>query len=89
MKETYLEVTFRHGRALAAYLYLPREATAKSVTNRRVEPGFVVDFDQGGRPIGIELTDPSGVTLKDLNRLLDDLGLALLTGADLAPLQAA
>jgi hypothetical protein len=29
MKEPYLEVTFRHGRPLAAY-YLPREANQKS-----------------------------------------------------------
>jgi hypothetical protein len=26
MKELYLEVTFRHGRPMAAYLYLPLES---------------------------------------------------------------
>ena len=31
MKERYLEVTFRHGRPIAAYYYLPRSADQKSV----------------------------------------------------------
>lgn len=89
MRNSYLEVTFRHGRALAAYLYLPRDAGAKSQETRRVEPGLVVDFDRNGQPIGIELTDPSRISLDDLNRLLGELGVSPLTNEDLAPLQAA
>jgi hypothetical protein len=52
MKESYLEVTFRHGRAIAAYLYLPRTVEAKSTRSRRVEPGLVIDFGPAGQPIG-------------------------------------
>ena len=37
MRENYLEVTFRHGRPIAAYYYLPREANQKSARTRRVE----------------------------------------------------
>ena len=29
MKEPYLEVTFRHGRPIAAYYYLPRQANQR------------------------------------------------------------
>lgn len=89
MKESYLEVTFRHGRPLAAYLYLPREPGEKSVKTSKAEPGMVVDFGRGGKPIGIELTAPTKVTLSALNRLLDELGQPPLRDVDLEPLRAA
>ena len=41
MKQPYLEVTYRRGRALAAYLYLPRTDGEKSVRTRRAEPGLI------------------------------------------------
>jgi tRNA threonylcarbamoyladenosine modification (KEOPS) complex Pcc1 subunit len=49
----------------------------------------VVDFNRRGKPIGIEITAPSVVTLRALNRVLRDLGLPTLKRADLAPLLAA
>lgn len=89
MKEAYLEVTYRHGRALAAYYYLPLETRQKSVRTRRVDPGMIVDFDARGRPLGIEITAPERLTLASLNRLLRELGCAPVRRADLAPLRAA
>jgi uncharacterized protein DUF2283 len=89
MKEPYLEVTFRHGRPLAAYLYLPRLANEKSSSTRRVEPGMVIDFGPGGNPIGIEITAPRQISLASINMVLEDLHLPALTPADLAPLLAA
>jgi len=47
MKDRYLEVTFRHGRPIAAYYYLPRGTDQKSVRTRRVEPGLIIDFARG------------------------------------------
>ena len=85
----YLEVTFRNGRALAAYLYLPRRAKDRSVRTRRVAPGLVVDLARDGRAIGVEITAPTKVTVTSLNRVLRGLGAAPLTRADLAPLRAA
>ena len=49
MKEPYLEVTFRHGRPIAAYYYLPRGANQRSVRSRRVESGLVIDFGADGQ----------------------------------------
>ncbi len=89
MRELYLEVTFRHGRAMAAYLYLPRQADEKSASTRRVEPGMVIDFGPRGNPIGIEITAPSRISLADINGLLEDLELPPVAKADLAPLLAA
>jgi hypothetical protein len=84
-----LEVTFRRGQPLAAYLYLPRKPGEKSHRTSRIEPGLVVDFSDSGLPIGIEITAPAKTTLAVLNQVLEGLGEAPLSEADLAPLHAA
>jgi hypothetical protein len=89
MKETYLELTFRHGQLLAAYLYLPREGNEKSARTEQPAPGLLIDFASGGKPIGLEITAPSRVSAATINRVLADLGLSPLSDADLAPLRAA
>lgn len=89
MKERYLEVTFRHGRPIAAYYYLPREANQKSARTRRVEPGLIIDFGADGQAIGIEITAPAKISLAALNKVLKDLGHAPASEADLAPVLAA
>jgi uncharacterized protein YuzE len=89
MKEVYLEVTYRKGRLLAAYLYLPRSKRRKSVRTRRVDPGLIIDFASNGEPLGIEITAPSQVNASKLNRVLRDLGLAPLSPSELSPLRAA
>jgi hypothetical protein len=89
MSENYLEVTFRHGRPLVAYYYLPRRPGDRSVKTRRVEPGMVIDFARGGRPIGIEITAPALVSVAAMNRVLRELGQPTLRKVDLSPLLAA
>lgn len=89
MKEAYLEVTFRRGRAIAAYYYVPRRSGEKSVRTVRIEPGLLVDFNRSGNPIGIEITAPDKITRPLLNRVLKDLGLPVLKPKDLAPLKVA
>jgi uncharacterized protein YuzE len=89
MKNPYLEITYRHGRPLAAYLYLPRAPGDKSHRTSKAEPGMVIDYTEAGKPIGIEITAPSKVTIDDLNRVLAGLGMAALTSEDVAPLKAA
>ena len=89
MKDTYLEVTFRRGRAIAAYYHLPRRPDQKSYKSRQVEPGLVVDFGRGGQPIGIEITSPQTLSLAALNRVLRQLGFAPVKREELAPVLAA
>jgi len=89
MNDSYLEVTFRHGRPIAAYYYLPRHQKDKSYRTRRVEPGLVIDFARDGRPIGIEILAPGKLTLTVFNRVLRELGFRPLKWADLSPLIAA
>jgi hypothetical protein len=89
LSESFLEVTFRHGRPFAAYLYLPRRKGEKSYRTRRREPGLVIDFTRAGRPIGVEITAPGHVSLAQLNRVLRDLGATPLKRTEFAPLLAA
>ncbi len=88
MKERYLEVTFRRGQPVAAYLYLPRQSGDVSTRTERRERGLLVDFAADGRPIGIEITSPSGLTPAALNRVLLALNQAPVTDEELKPLAA-
>jgi len=89
MNKAYLEVTFRRGRPIAAYYYLPRKRGQKSYRTRRIEPGLVLDLNRDGQAIGIEITAPSKVSVAALNRVLTKLGLSRVTRDELAPLLAA
>jgi hypothetical protein len=89
MRQPYLEVTFRNGRALAAYLYLPRLSKDKSARSVMAAPGLVVDYTSKGKAIGVEITSPATVSLAAVNRVLRDLGALPLKRADLEPLRAA
>ena len=89
MKHSYLEVTYRKGRPLAAYYYLPREEGDRSVRTEKAEAGLLVDFTADGRAIGIEIASPSSLDLSELNRILEKLGQAPVGREDLAPLVAA
>ncbi len=89
MSQRYLEVTFRRGKPLAAYLYLPRHP---GDTSTRVEPhgaGYLVDRTADGRPIGIEMPSPALVTVAGLNRVLSELNLEPVAPEEVAPVGAA
>lgn len=85
----YLEVTFRQGRALAAYLYLPRRPGDKSTRCQQLPGGLVVDYAPDGRPIGIEITSPSTLDLTALNAALAGASQQPVTHEEIAPLRAA
>lgn len=88
MKHRYLEVTFRKGKPLAAYLYLPRSPGAKAVRTADAGRGLRVDFDAKGAPMGVEITAPGLVSVAELNTTLAALGVEQLDPADWAPLAA-
>jgi uncharacterized protein YuzE len=89
MQESYLEVTFRHGKPVAGYYYLPRRPGQKSYRTERMDAGLLVDYSRGGRPIGIEIAAPSELSLTALNRVLRRLGQQPVGRQDIAPLLAA
>jgi uncharacterized protein YuzE len=89
MKHRYLEVTFRRGKPLAAYLYMPREAGARVARTADGGLGLRVDYDAAGAAMGIEITAPAAVRLEDLNALLRQLGQPALPQEEWAPARAA
>lgn len=88
MKDRYLEVTFRHGEPLAAYLYLPRSSSTKSARTENVADGLLVDFDEEGEPIGIEILSPGQLKPEDLNEILERLHQPRLEPDELSPVAA-
>ena len=89
MSHRYLEVTYRQGTPLAAYLYLPRRSDDVSVRVEPHGPGFLVDWSKDGRPIGIEMPSPSLVTVEGLNRVLSELHLDPVHPEEVGPVVAA
>jgi uncharacterized protein YuzE len=88
MKRPYLEVMFRKGKAMAAYLYLPRPTGAKAARTVEARPSILVDYSTSGQPIGIELTAPGVVDVGTINAVLAEIGLAALDESELKPLRA-
>lgn len=89
MKAPYIEITYRRGRPLAAYVYLERAPDERSVRTEPAGAGLLVDYGATGRPIGIEVTNPGEASVVPLNQVLRDLGLPVLSDSDAAPLRAA
>jgi len=88
MKQRYLEVTFRNGKPLAAYLYLPRQGPVTVASTRDAGRGLKIDLDPAGTPIGVEITAPSLVSVADVNAALAKFGAGAIDPAELAPLAA-
>ena len=89
MRDRYLEITFRNGRPLAAYLYFPGMVRARSVRTEKIRKGLLVDYEAEGHPIGLEITAPNEVTSDQINEVLRELDVPLLDPEELDPLQAA
>jgi uncharacterized protein YuzE len=53
MKHRYLEVTYRNGKPIAAYFYLPRKPGDLSTCTERREEGLLIDFSADGRVVGV------------------------------------
>ncbi len=89
MKDRYLEITFRKGKAMAAYLYLPRNPGEKSERTEKVGAGILIDYGKVNQPIGIEITVPQQITLETFNHILSRLKLQPMKEEEPAPLLAA
>jgi hypothetical protein len=90
MTERSLQVTYRKGRAFAAYLHLSHQTGEKSTKTVASQDGLlVVDYAADGRPLGVEITAPQAVPLERLNQLLVDLAEAPLAEHEYQPVRAA
>jgi hypothetical protein len=90
MTERSLQVTYRKGRAFAAYLHFSHPTGEKSARTVASPDGLlVVDYATSGRPLGVEITAPQAVPLERLNQLLAELGELPLAERDYRPARAA
>ena len=89
MRDRYLEITFRKGKPLAAYLYLSRKSGVKSIRTQPLRAGLLVDYGPDEQPIGLEITAPGHVTIEQINEALQSLDIAPMDNEELAPLKAA
>lgn len=88
MNAKTIEITFRQGRPLAAYLRLDASRAAHAST-REVTPSLLVDVDARGVAVGIEILAFDDATIAKINDVLVSLGHAPLTAAEMGPLHAA
>jgi hypothetical protein len=86
MSNRYLEITYRRGKPVAAYFYLPRLPGDVSVRTESGEAGLVTDYTADNRPIGVEITSPSVLTLHALNAALAAAKQPPAAPDDIAPL---
>lgn len=89
MRNSFVEMTFRNGRPVAGYLYLPRREGDVSVRQERRVAGMIIDYACDGRPIGIEFTSVTNVSLDAINAVLSEVNEEPATAAQVAPLMVA
>lgn len=88
MKNKYLEITYRKGKVMAAYLYLPREVGEKSLRTEKFIEGILIDYGKFNQPIGIEITDPRKIRANIINEILSRIENISVQAEDFAPLLA-
>jgi uncharacterized protein YuzE len=89
MSERQLQITYRKGKPLAAYLFLARRAGDRSARTERFSESLMIDYAADGRAIGIEIVHPQAVTEADINRALAHVHESPLPKEEFAPLRAA
>jgi uncharacterized protein YuzE len=89
MNDRYLEITYRKGKVVAAYLYLPRKPREKVKKTSKAAEGILVDYGKGGRPIGIEITAPHIIPREAIHQVVASLSLPPFADEELAPLLTA
>jgi len=87
MSQPHLEIMFRKGKAVAAYLRVAGQR--RVATSRQVRPTIVADLDEEGALLGLELLDPRHTEVEEVQRVLAELHASAVAVADLAPLRAA
>lgn len=69
-----VQVTYRGGKPLAAYIYLSGRKGRKSVRTEEFRPNVLIDYAADGSPLGVEVLSLR-LTSDDLYAVFDHLGL--------------
>ncbi|MCC6574692.1 MAG: DUF2283 domain-containing protein [Planctomycetes bacterium] len=79
----YLHVTFRNGKFFAAYLYLAEPRGKGRPKTKRLSGSVLLDVDENGTPIGVEILSREGLDAATLNRLLKPHGVRTIEPREL------
>jgi hypothetical protein len=85
MSKPYLEITFRGGKALAAYLYLDRRA-GDTVAESQPHGVVVLDFSADRRVIGVEILSPTATSMREVLGVLNSHAVKGVSAEELTPL---
>lgn len=88
MSDVFLEMSFRRGKAFAAYLHL-RHESAKVARTKEIRPGLLVDFADDGAPIGVEIVNPLQTDAETVIAVISEVRGGPVSIEELAPLSAA
>jgi len=86
MKNKYLEITYRKGKMIAAYLYLPRKVGEKCQKTEKFSEGILIDYGKAKNPIGIEILDPQKINFEKIKDVITKLKDFSIHETDFAPL---
>ncbi len=84
-----LQVTYKGGKPLAAYLSLGSNGKRAAARTEEVAPDLLVDYAADGAAIGVEILSPATVTVQQVWQVFDQLGLERPSASELSPLSAA
>jgi uncharacterized protein YuzE len=84
-----LQITYKSGRPLAAYLSLASNGKRAVARTEEVSPDLLVDYAADGSPLGLEILSPATVTIERVWAVFDELGLDRPPASELSPLPAA
>ena len=89
MKDRYLEITFRKGKPLAAYLYLTGKKGVQCDKTIKIDEGLIADYDHAGVPVGLEIISPTTASVQQIKDALEKLHVEPIDENELAPIKGA
>lgn len=72
---------------MAAYLYLEKGTDVRAVKTERATPGLIVDYNEKGKPVGLEIVSQMKVNTSQINKVLRSLSISTVSDTELAPLK--
>ncbi|MCB9932097.1 MAG: DUF2283 domain-containing protein [Planctomycetes bacterium] len=80
----YLQVTFRDGKFFAAYLYLAEPKGEHRPKTKRLSGSVLLDIDEQGNAVGVEILSRDGLDADTLNALLKPYGVRTIQPRELS-----
>lgn len=80
----FLQVTYRDGKFFAAYLCLAEPKGDRRPRTKRLSSSVLLDVDEQGNAIGVEILSREGMDADKLNALLKPFGVRTIQPRELA-----